>query len=287
MVLGVAVLIGPRLATPAQAQHTPDPYNIVGEYNVGYENHMYATFPNGSGFTPNQGILQGQLRAGYSRANQFSSFIQELDGVGSGDSITGFGSPAGSGIQPYWRAHHQFDEAFQRVYIPNEAPDRTYYEDQKARTDKYLAYLRETDPKKRAKLYREYQNESLRAARDFSAGSTRAAYRNSVMPRASATAPARDTFPSNPSSSPLPAGRPASRSGLWTNPYYRRPSSSSTSPPAACTGRARPATPSTTSPLLSETPEQILRRAESMDRAYRGSGAASNPSSGTVTPSPR
>jgi len=286
LVLGVAVLIGPRLAAPARAQHTPDPYNIVGEYNIGYENHMYATYPNAVGFTPNQAILQGQLRAGYSRANQFSSYIQELDGVGSGDSLTGFGSRAGGGIQPYWRAHHQYDEAFQRVYTPNEAPDRTYYEDQKARTDKYLAYLRETDPKKRAKLYREYQNESLRAARDFSAGSTRAAYRNGLMSRPSAAPAAPDTFPSSPSSSAAPAGRSPARSGVWTSPNYRRPWAGTTSP-AAGTRSARPATPSATSPLLSESPEQILRRAESMDRAYRAGGAASTPSSGTATPAPR
>src|SRR5258707_621130 len=110
--LGLALLLTPVLAPSARAQHTPDPYNIVGEYNGEYQDSMYANYPNGLGFTPNQGILQS--RAATSRANQFQNYVEELDGVGSDSDPFG---PSGrgrgrGGIQPYYRANRQFDEAF-------------------------------------------------------------------------------------------------------------------------------------------------------------------------------
>ena len=74
------------------------------------------------------------------------------------------------GIEPYYRAHREFDQAFNRVYSPNEAADKTYYKDQQARTEKYLEYLREADPKKRAELYREYNQQSLRVGPRFRLG---------------------------------------------------------------------------------------------------------------------
>jgi hypothetical protein len=229
--LGLAALIAPVLAAPARAQHTPDPYNIVGEGNLGYENAMFPTYPNGAGFTPNQGVLQG--RSGVSRANQFQDFIQELDGVGS-DSDP-FSARGRGRSDPYYRAHRQFDEAFNRVYAPNAAADKVYNEDKEARTKKYLEYLRESDPKRRAELYREYNKSSLKAARDFGAGSTRAALRGGGSER-SATTPPLGTPPRRPATAPS-------------------------------SGRSR--TTPAASVLPSETPEQILERSESMDRASR------------------
>jgi hypothetical protein len=233
---GLALLMAFGLALSARAQHTPDPYNIVGEYNLGYENSIYATYPNGIGFTPNQGILQS--RSATSRANQFQSYVEELDGVGS--DMNSFGPASRGGIQPYYRAHRQFDEAFNRVYAPNGAADRTFYADQDARTKKYLEYLKESDPKKRAQLYREYNQQSLRSARDFGSGSTRAAYRSG-------------------------AGA-SERSATTGSSSLRRPSSLPSS-----SSRPRATTPS-------ETPEQILDRAELMDRANRATSPSRVPS---------
>src|SRR3954462_12810071 len=177
-VLAMSLLIVPAIAPRASAQHTPDPYNIVGEYNLGYQDSMYAAYPNGIGFSPNQGVLQGQSRSGVARANQFQSYLDGLEGR-SGTSL----GRGGGGIEPYYRAHRQYDDVFNRIYSPNEAADKTYYADQDQRTKKYLEYLKESDPKKRAQLYREYNKERLRSARDFGSGSTRAAFRNGTADR--------------------------------------------------------------------------------------------------------
>jgi hypothetical protein len=235
--LGLAVLVAPGLALTARAQHTPDPYNIVGEYNLGYENYMYPTYPNGAGFTPNQGILQS--RAGYSRANQFRSYVEELDGVGSSaDTLFGLSPQVQGGTAPYYRAHRQFDEAFNRVYAPNEVADKTYTKNQQARTEKYLEYLRESDPTKRAQLYREYNQLSRRAARDFGPGPARAALRGDASERSSAA--------------PIPAPRSSATPTPGMNNLLRRPSRLPSS------SRTRGAATST---IGSETPEQILERA--------------------------
>ncbi len=54
----VAIALVFSAVPSVRAQHTPDPYNIVGEYNLGYESYMYANYPNSIGFSPNQGRLQ-------------------------------------------------------------------------------------------------------------------------------------------------------------------------------------------------------------------------------------
>jgi hypothetical protein len=271
-ILGLTVVFALSFDTGARAQRTPDPYNIVGDGNLGYQDYMYSVYPNGIGYSPNQGILQGN-RSGQNRANQFSNYVQELDGVGS-DSPYGPSTRGRGGIEPYYKAHHQFDDAFNRVYTPNEAADKVYYKDQQSRTDKYLAYLRESDPKKRAMLYKEYTQESLRAARDIGSGSVRAASRGSAAPRPSASGSATGTSlpPSAPGSSNLAAPRPSSRTGASPT---RRPSAAST----ARSGSASLALP--------ETPDQILRRAELMDRANRALPPSATPSRPTTPPAPR
>jgi hypothetical protein len=248
VVLGFALLVALGLGPKARAQHTPDPYNIVGEYNLGYEDYMYSNYPNGVGYVPNQGILQS--RTATSRANQFQSYVEQLDGVGSGSDSFGTTYRGGGGIQPYYRAHRQYDDVFNRVYAPNEAADKTYYADQEARTKKYLEYLKESDPKKRAQLYREYNRQSLRAARDIGSGSARAAYRSGIGASERSTTKGSSLL-RRPSSVPTPTNRPRA---------------------------------TTTAPdLSSETPEQILERAELMDRANRAAPPARVPS----RPAPR
>src|SRR4051812_22006962 len=83
---GVAVLglVAWLTAAPsAWSQHTPDPFNGVGEYNAGLEPFLYANYPNSQGFTPNQGALAG--RAGsLSSSNQFQNYLENLDGSDAG-----------------------------------------------------------------------------------------------------------------------------------------------------------------------------------------------------------
>ena len=69
---------------------------------------------------------------------------------------------------PYYRAYRRFDQEFHRTYRPNEAADRSYYDDQEKRNDKYFQALREPDPRKRSQLLREYNLDNMRAARDLS-----------------------------------------------------------------------------------------------------------------------
>jgi hypothetical protein len=242
-IAGVAALTAFGLTAGARAQHTPDPYNIVGEYNLGYEDSMYSTYPNGAGINSNQAILQG-VRPG--RANSFQSYLDSFDG--SSDSLFGGSSRGrgGAGV-PYYRAHKEFDDAFDRIYTPNAAPDQAFRADQETRTKLYVEYLKESDPKKRAQLYRLYNQQSLRTARDSGAGSARAALRT------------RNT----PSTPPAPAAAPAPR----VNPYRlpgRVPSPSA---------RPRATSPSS----ASETPEDIL------DRAIRSSTPRAVPSGSSST----
>jgi hypothetical protein len=264
-VLGLAALIGLSPTSRVGAQHTPDPYNIVGEYNGGYESFMYPTYPNALNFSPNQGVLQG--RSGLSGSNQFGNYLQDLDGYSGGD-LLGRSSGRG-GVEPYYRAHRQFDEAFNRVYSPNEAADKTYYKDQEARTKKYLEYLRESDPKKRAMLYREYTQQSLKSARDFSTASSRTAARTGaslpVQPSTASGLPRAIT-------TPAPRSPARASSGLLPRPSTGLPSSAS-----------RPRGSASSAPAGAETPEQILERAELMERANRVTSPSRIPSS----PAPR
>src|SRR5262249_49723443 len=100
--LALFTAVGP--AATVQAQHTPDPFHIRGEGNLGYQDYMYSTYPNGIGFTPNQGILQS--RSGNRQANQFTNYIEQLDGAGTSlDRLSDFGMRGRGGIEPYFRAH--------------------------------------------------------------------------------------------------------------------------------------------------------------------------------------
>jgi hypothetical protein len=236
--IGLALAAAIGLTRSAAAQHTPDPYNIVGEYNVGYENFMYPTYGNAAGFTSNQGILQG--RAGVGRANQFQSYLDSVLGFGgsSDDGLFGTSRRGGGYNQPYYLAHRQFDEAFDRIYTPNAGPDQNFRAEQEKRTKLYIDYLKEPDPKKRAQLFRAYMQLSLRAARDAGAGAARAGTRPRPAPR-STLPPA----PPGPDASVIrrPAGNPALDRPRGTSPAPRR----------------------------SETPEEILDRA-SRSAAPRG-----------------
>jgi hypothetical protein len=246
LAIGLVLLAAAGLARTAQAQHTPDPYNIVGEYNLGYEPYMFPAYPNGAGFTPSQGILQGRV----SPANQFQNYLDRMMGFGGSSDEALFGATrrGGTFAQPYYRAHRQFDEAFDRVYTPNAGLDEKFRAEQERRTKLYLEYLKEADPKKRAQLFRAYQEVSLKLARDADVGgagragarSRTPAAASSLLPRASAA---------SPSSSLL---GPASRANM-----LRRPSGA-----ASGLNRSRGTSPSASaSPLRSETAEDILERA--------------------------
>lgn len=150
--------------------HTADPYK---PYNQQYEQFVYPTYPSGIGLTPNQGVLEGQ--GGLRRANQFQRFLDlEED---RGDELSPMRRRTGPGI-PYYSAYRQYDREYDRIYQANRKSDEAFYQEKRARHDKYLAYLKERDPRRRAELYREYTSEARRATRELEArrqGSTRRA----------------------------------------------------------------------------------------------------------------
>lgn len=166
-VFAVATVLVVASTRTARAQgHTPDPYNIVGEYNRQYEPYMYATVPNMPGILPNQNRLTP--RSGLRSANQFQSAMDGDEDEG-GLVDRGLSSRSSGPGVPYYRANRQFDKEFQRNYRPNDIADRAFYANQQQRNEKYFQALRETDTRKRAQLLREYNLENLRNARSMSA----------------------------------------------------------------------------------------------------------------------
>jgi hypothetical protein len=202
--------------------HTADPYK---PYNQQYEQFVYPTYPTGYGLSPNQGVLEG--RSGFSGANQFQRFLEA-----EGDAGVEFGQGrrrSGPGI-PYYSAYRQYDQEYDRVYQPNKTSDESYYKDRNARHEKYVAYLKERDPRKRAELYREYISDSRKVSRDL------------ANPRGTS---ARRTSASGPSTT-----KPEDRaSGIGTrrgNPTAPAAEGSTRSPlsSGARAGSARPRKPS-------------------------------------------
>ena len=170
LVLMAVWMLGPAFVLwstrESLAQHTPDPFNIVGEYNRQFEPFMYASEPNSEGFFPNQSRLTD--RAAYRTANRYQSYLAETEsGIGSDFEPRGSGRPRAGG-NPFFRAHSRVDQSFDRTYRPNEEADRGFYTERQQLNEKYFQAMGEKDPKKRAQLFREYNIENLRAARSFS-----------------------------------------------------------------------------------------------------------------------
>lgn len=248
------VLIGPGLFAVAQ-DHTPDPYK---PYNAQFDAFSFPTYPN-EGYSPNQSILQG--RSALRGPNQFQNYLDELEG-----SVTGFGR-RGVGV-PYYQAYRKFDADYDRIYKPNAGIDDRFHEEQQARHRKYLEYLRERDPKKRARLYREYTQESQRFSRDLLSPRAFMSRKSSATdgldeegldtrpasPRRK-KAPATSTRSSAPSSRPSTLARPGA-----TSPSRSRGPASSNSTGAAPKGSAgtrsakpKPAEPARSTPSTGES----------------------------------
>ena len=278
-VLAVVILLQVAPAATARGQgHTPDPYNIVGEYNRQYEPYMYATVPTMPGVLPNQDRLQP--RSGVRGANRFQSALDgDDDGGGMEPDRFAPARLSGPGV-PYYRANRQYDREFQRNYRPNELADRSFYSNQQQRNDKYFQALRETDARKRGQLLREYNLENVRAARSLSAGRTiserdrdrelnRDKFGPGGLPLAPddepATPPARRASPRSVAPSRLPnngtsaPAAPNARGASRTAPRLGMPSA----PSSPSTPRARP---SGTRPA-SGSASDVLERSELLDRA--------------------
>jgi len=295
---GLTVGLALGLGSKARAQgHTPDPYNIVGEYNRQYEPYMYATTPNDEGAMPNQFRLDN--RAGNRNANQFQSMLDKPDGEPGAALRSGLPRSLGAGV-PYYKANRVYDGKTARAHGPNQYADRNYLADQQDRNEKYFQALRETDPKKRAQLFREYHQDNLRSARNLSGG------RNAPAPAGERDEPDRDPEKAEPGATqPLrgaegtEAGRrastatparssalatpPSGRSGLGTAP----PPNGRTARPGAGRSEAALRPPSRAFSRTmrgldadSETPSAVMDRSDLLERGTSPSRSRS------VTPPP-
>lgn len=227
-------------AEAALAQdHTADPYK---PYNQQYQQFVYPTYPSGLGLTPNQNLLE---QGGYTSPNQFQRFLDIEEGPS--DEFNPVRRRSGPGI-PYYSAYRQYDKDYGRIYQPNLESDRAFHQDQRSKHDKYMAYLKERDPRKRAELYRAYTKDANRVSRDL------ALPRSQVARDAeTGTAKADDRAPRR-----RPATTPSAR-GSQANP---------TTKPAA-----RPRKPS-----------EILRESEELEAPKRLTAPGLAPRSATPRP---
>lgn len=281
--LGLALVVVAAQASLVKAQHTPDPYNIVGEYNSQYEPYMYANQPNDSSLVPNQSRFDE--RAGYRNANRFQSYINEARDEEDDDLFGRMNSKRRSTSgKPYYQAYRRFDEQFGRSYRPNENADSSYNESRTELNRKYFEAMREKDPRKKAQMLREFNLENLRLSRSLttSRGSTRRepkreSERDRFAPRdlTESMEPDEDETPAQP----LPSrrgttGAGATRSllpplgGSSTRSTAPRPSGSSTGslPFGAGFGRGPGSAPAARG---AGSASSVLERGELLERARR------------------
>lgn len=275
-----------------QAQHTPDPYNIVGEFNRQYEPYMLPTEPNGSGVFANQNRLED--RGGPRGSNRYQQFIDESDGADGADAILFPGrSRSGGGAMSDAQAARAADLARSRMYRPNAKADKDFYSDQRERDLRFFEAMGQTDPAKRAQMLREFRSNYSRTNRG-PAGKAKASARDTrrgldaddsrlldpigseeedemsvprapggLGPRRSTTQPGAGTR-SRPSSLLDPASRLNRPDGSATSAR----SSSNPRAGANSTTNGRAAT----SPSSSAKPSDVLRRSRTLDRDASSSG---------------
>jgi hypothetical protein len=151
------VLVGLWGTTGGAQGFGPDPFQ---PYNSDYSQYVWPIAP-----TNDYGYNSQALR-GLRGANQFQSYMNSIQGQGTARSGRG-----GAGT-PYYRANREYDRDFGRVYQPNEKADKRFDEYREKSTDLYFKYLRQTDPRKRAQLLREYNR--ARSESDRALSSSRA-----------------------------------------------------------------------------------------------------------------
>jgi hypothetical protein len=255
IVLTLAFGMSISFGTRARAQHTPDPYNIVGEYNRQYEPYMYASGPNEEGVLPNQMRLEGRGLRSPNRVQRGLDDTESLDGV---DTLAGRSGSTGGGSS-------RLDGRDR--YRPNQKADKDFYEIRDERDRRYRDALRESDPAKRAKKIREFE------AQDGKTG------RGPASTKSKGTGAAdRDRFASgsrmidNTEESDEPEARrapapPSSRGpGAPPPPSGRAPGFGS-SPRGLTDPKTGPRSTRST-----RTPSDILRRSRELDRDSTSSG---------------
>lgn len=261
-------LVGPSLALvglvgiPSISMgqlYTTDPYDPAGRPFRGY------VYPRGgdefaAGYAPRA--------RGYVAPNQLDRYTDDLD------------MPLGSRGSRYDSAFRRFDEDFGRVYQPTDK-DKKYVEERERRERNLIGAMTERDPKKRASLLREAEQESKKASSDPLLSIRRGASGTGV-----ANAPTRRAPRSKPSTTkPSVGGAAPTRIPPASSTTRPRPAAGGSSPspdtapnriqpkPAAGTGAA-PSSGRTSSALRSidrssALPTDVLRRSREREAASR------------------
>ncbi|WP_165250810.1 hypothetical protein [Paludisphaera soli] len=122
----------------------PDPFR---PYNSQYDPYVFGVAPGALDPVGNPTLN----RAGVRNANQFQNFLEGAADRGN----------------RYDQANRAYDREYNRVYRPNSKADARFEARRTEISDVYFRYLRETDPRKRAALFKEYTQAQNRSARDL------------------------------------------------------------------------------------------------------------------------
>ncbi len=275
-VLTIGLFLAAALGGPALGQgFGPDPFRPL---NNQFDPYVYPMGPAGPGAGQSVGA-----NSSFRGANQFQNYMNELQGIGRQRT-----EKYGIGM-PYYRSSvdPEFSRRRGRDYEPNRRTQRTFEESQQLITDKYLAFMAERDPKKRATLFRDYEGARQRSLRSLS---TRRTGPSSVVERAQGL---EDDL------RPLETKRSA-RSGTAAGARERageKPSSELRAtpgnrpvppPPPSLRQRSRSASPAA---AASRTPSATLERARALEHdsdrpAAKGANRAPRTGSSPVSPPP-
>jgi hypothetical protein len=178
----LVILAGTATPGVARAQgFGPDPYR---PYNSQYDAFVYPVAPGPLDYGQNQ----SPLRSGIRSANQFDSYMNSLR---SNEGIRG---PAGGIGSPYYRGANRVNDREGMNYQPNRNVDAKFESNQELITDLYFKYLREKDPKRRADLFRQYNQARSRAGRELASPRSAGPRPNTRTNRGTGAASATDTL---------------------------------------------------------------------------------------------
>jgi hypothetical protein len=160
LVPALLVLGGMTAPGLARAQgFGPDPYR---PYNSQYDPFVYPVAPGPLDYGQGQNLNRSGLRG----ANQFDSYLNSIASPGVRNPAADLGSP-------YYRGANRAIEPGGRMdYRPNRDVDAKFASDQEMVSDLYFKYLREKDPRKRADLFRQYNQARSRMGRDLASPRT-------------------------------------------------------------------------------------------------------------------
>ncbi len=198
---------------PAAAAHAqgfgPDPFR---PYNSQYDPYVFGVAPGPLDSVGNPTIN----RQGVRNANQYREAMEGLDNSNR-----------------YDRSFRAYDQDRKRVYRPNAEADKNYNARRTKASDIYFQYLYEKDPRKRAALFKEYNQAQSDIARGLSADPNARGSRRTRGADAAPAAPKERDAGEGVRDGSIPAApegfRPRARSGA--TPRARKPAGPADIPP--------------------------------------------------------